>query len=42
MGKYYWHLFEDGYCCCVRGFSAQELRVEISKHGKLIKKYLNV
>jgi len=35
---YYWHQFKDGYRCCVRGFSKNELEREIIKHGKLIKK----
>lgn len=34
----YWYCFEDGYECCVRGMSAQELRVEVRKHGKLVAK----
>lgn len=38
MNKYYWFTFTDGYRCCVRGFSKQELAVEEKKHGKLIKK----
>lgn len=36
--KYYWFEFADGYKCCVRGMSTQELRVEESKHGKLLRK----
>jgi hypothetical protein len=36
--KYYWFTFADGYSVCARGFSNQELRVEESKHGKLVKK----
>lgn len=36
--KFYWFIFEDGYSCCAAGFSKQELRVEIAKHGKLISK----
>jgi len=39
MVKYYWFIFEDGYICCVRGFSEQELNVEIQKHGSLIVKH---
>ena len=35
---YYWFTFEDGYSVCVRGFSKQEMRVEIRKHGKLVSK----
>ena len=38
MVKYYWFIFEDGYRCCVRGFSEQELQNEINKHGMMIKK----
>ena len=37
---WYWYYFEDGYKVCVRGFSRQELKVEVRKHGKLIKKYI--
>lgn len=36
--KYYWFEFADGYRCCVRGFSKQELRAEENKHGKLLRK----
>ena len=35
---YYWFTFADGYTVCVKGFSKQELRVEVRKHGRLIKK----
>ena len=28
--------FADGYECICRGFSAQEKRVEIRKHGKIV------
>ena len=35
---YYWYTFEDGYRCCVRGFSSQEFQNEIDKHGMMIKK----
>lgn len=38
MIKYYYFVFEDNYIACVRGFSQQELSVEIQKHGKLITK----
>lgn len=38
MNKYFWFTFEDGYRVCVRGFSKQELSVEESIHGKLVKK----
>ena len=37
MIKYYWYTFEDGYKCCVRGFSENELKVEIAKHGKVVR-----
>ena len=36
--RFYWFEFEDGYRCCVAGMSNQELRVEESKHGKLLRK----
>ncbi len=36
--KFYWFTFADGYRTCVRGFSAQERRVEEAKHGKLVSK----
>lgn len=36
--KFYWFTFADGYEVCTRGFSAQEMRVEVRKHGKLISK----
>ena len=38
--KFYWFTFADGYQCCVRGFSAQERRVEERKHGKIVGKVL--
>jgi hypothetical protein len=38
VNKYYWFTFADGYRCCVRGFSKQELAVEKRKHGKLVGK----
>lgn len=31
-------VFEDGYVCYVKGFSANELKWEIRKHGKLTSK----
>ena len=34
QGIYY---FEDGYNCWVHGLSAQEKRMEILKHGKIVK-----
>ena len=36
--KFYWFEFTDGYRCCVSGMSKQELAVEESKHGKLLRK----
>ena len=36
--KFYWFTFADGYQVCVRGFSAQERRVEEAKHGKIVSK----
>jgi len=38
--KYYWFIFEDGTEICARGFSAREMKIETSKHGKLVKKIL--
>lgn len=38
MRQAYWFTFEDGYSVCCFGLSAQELRVEESKHGKLVSK----
>lgn len=38
--KWYWYLFSDGYRVCVRGMSAQELKGEVARHGKLISKTL--
>ena len=35
---YYWFEFEDGYRCCAAGLSTIELKVEESKHGKLVSK----
>ena len=35
---FYWFEFEDGYKCCVKGFSKQELKIEEQKHGKVVKK----
>ena len=32
-----WSVFEDGYTCWVSGMSAQERKIEILKHGKIIK-----
>lgn len=36
--KFYLFEFTDGYRCYVRGFSKQELLIEESKHGKLLRK----
>lgn len=32
-----WYTFEDGYVCWYHGLSAQEKRVEILKHGKIVR-----
>lgn len=32
-----WYVFEDGYTCWVHGMSAQEKKIEIFKHGKIVK-----
>ena len=32
-----WYTFEDGYTCWVSGMSAQEKKMEIFKHGKIVK-----
>lgn len=37
---FYWFTFEDGYEVCCKGFSKQEMRVEVRKHGKVISKIL--
>lgn len=34
----YWYFFADGYSCCVKGLSKQDLDLEQMKHGKLIRK----
>jgi hypothetical protein len=34
--KFYWFTFSDGYRVCVRGFSKQEMAIEVQKHGKLV------
>ena len=31
-------VFEDGYKCYVKGFSSNELKWEIYKHGKVVSK----
>lgn len=31
-----WYTFADGYSCCCNGYSAQEMRQEVRKHGRLI------
>lgn len=38
--NFYWFTFADGYAVCCRGFSRQELRSEVLKHGKLISQTL--
>lgn len=35
---FYLFIFEDGYRVMTKGFSRQELKVEIRKHGELIMK----
>lgn len=35
---FYWYVFADGYSCCVKGMSANELKIEEIKHGKLLRK----
>lgn len=35
---YYRYIFEDGYFVFARGFSANELKIEEAKHGKLVSK----
>lgn len=35
MKKYYWYYFADGYSACVAGFSKNELKIEIAKHGEV-------
>lgn len=37
MKQFYWYYFEDGYKVCVSGFSKNELKIEIAKHGKIIR-----
>ena len=32
------YVFEDGYVCYVKGFSANELKLEIHKHGQVVSK----
>ena len=32
-----WYTFADGYRCWFHGLSAQEKKVEIRKHGKIIR-----
>jgi hypothetical protein len=39
--KWYWYTFADGYRVLVRGFSAQERKVEEQKHGRVISKVLD-
>ena len=35
---FYWFTFADGYRVCTRGFNRIEMKHEMLKHGKLIKK----
>lgn len=32
-----WYTFEDGYTCWYHGMSGAEKRMEIYKHGKIVK-----
>ena len=32
-----WYTFEDGYTCWYSGMSMQEKKIEIFKHGKIVK-----
>lgn len=32
-----WYTFEDGYHCWYHGMSAAEKKMEIKKHGKIVK-----
>lgn len=32
-----WYTFADGYRCWYHGLSAQEKRIEVYKHGKVVK-----
>lgn len=32
-----WYEFADGFTCWVNGFSGQEKRVAISKHGAIVR-----
>lgn len=32
-----WYTFADGYHCWFHGLSAQEKKIEILKHGKIVK-----
>ena len=36
--KWYLFTFEDGYQAICRGYSRQEMAVEVRKHGKLVSK----
>lgn len=38
MMQFYWYFFEDGYRACVAGYSENELRIEVSKHGRVVRK----
>ena len=35
---FYYFTFADGYTCCCKGLSRNELNHEILKHGKLVSK----
>lgn len=37
-GRGWWFLFEDGYEMWALGMSAQEKKIEVRNHGKLIRK----
>lgn len=32
-----WYVFENGYTCWVNGMSGAEKKIEIMKHGKIVK-----
>ncbi len=37
MKHYYRYTFTDGYSVCVAGFSKSELKIEIAKHGEVVR-----
>ncbi len=37
MKKYYWYYFADGYSVCAAGFSKYEMKIEVSRHGKVVR-----